>query len=132
MLLRTESCVAVMALLSMGHRSMTWAADSAGEPHVQVLSCSLTHLTRLGAARAGAFLLLNPFDKFGHSRKLPCHKADAGLSGTWGQILEGATKHVTRVTPVFRRAAEGKARRPAVRASAVPIVSEERGAHLAY
>ena len=33
---------------------------------------------------------------------------------------------------VFRRAAEGKARRPAVRASAVPIVSDDAGSHLAY
>ena len=33
--------------------------------------------------RAGAVLLPTPFDKFGHGRKLPCHKADAGLNGAW-------------------------------------------------
>ena len=47
MLLRIESCAAVIALLSVGHQSMTWAADSAGAPHEQVLSCSLPHLTIL-------------------------------------------------------------------------------------
>ena len=52
-----------------------------------------------GSTRAGAVLFLALFDKFGHSRKLPCHKADAGLNGTWGQILVGAAEHVPRVIP---------------------------------
>ena len=49
--------------------------------------------------QAGAVLFLALFDKFGHGIKLPCHKADTGLDGTWRQILEGAAEHVPRVVP---------------------------------
>ena len=48
----------------------------------------------LGTTGADAVLLPSPFDEFGHRGELPYHKADAGLSGTWSQILEGAAKHV--------------------------------------
>ena len=51
------------------------------------------------STRAGAVLLLTPFDKFGHRRELPSHKADAGLNSTWGQILEGTAEHIPRVVP---------------------------------
>ena len=49
--------------------------------------------------RTSAVLFPTPFDKFGHGGKLLCHEADAGLNGTWGQILEGAAEHVPRVVP---------------------------------
>ena len=43
---------------------------------------------------AGAVLLPSPFDEFGHCGELPCHEANAGLSGTLSKVLEGAAKHV--------------------------------------
>ena len=78
------------------------------------------------STRAGAVLLLAPFDKFGHGGELPCHKADAGLDSAWRQILEGAAKHVPRVVPTaqevrsVRRKGTRATLRPKLRAPGFP------------
>ena len=99
MLARIESCAAVMALLSVGQRIIKWAADSTGAPQVQVLSCSLPHLTSF-------------------SRELPRHKADTGLHGTWWQILESAAEHVTRIIPAAQEVSGVRRRSPCTTFSA--------------
>ena len=75
MLARTESWAAVIALLRVGKHSVSGRFDR-------------------GTTGAGSVLLPSPLDKFGHCGEMPSHEANAGLSGPWSQVLEGAAKHV--------------------------------------